>query len=448
MDISKIDLWYRRLLVVITTIVGGLDFYFEGDFWINSVFIICMAGVVGYFTNFLAIKMLFQPKQGKVLGWEGLVPKNKSKIARSLGNSIQNNLLHPDIIMRYMHEKNLIEKGLAKLSKEIDEAINNDEVRGVLTDKIISMLKKRGPEIITKIFDFSEETLKKMAGSTEEVHNLWVFTRAKLVDYLNEKKNREEIAKQIRIILLEELPKIAELIDEGLEEYLEKNKSIGTTIGIGIKKLVSFDENAIHEIIEKFIQEKETSDQFMAMMDKIMDNTKQRLNSKDTQEFIVSKVKDWLDASSDYARINILPKGIERLEKYLDEEENWDKIDNYILRAIDWLKVRILEFIDTPEGQEYIRKNINKFVQQINVTQLVEDRVMKLDTDELETMILDNTGGNLVVIQFLGGILGMIAGFIQVNILFSIPVGALCLVAYISHRRNQKRYEHIIENEI
>ncbi|MCX8000893.1 MAG: DUF445 domain-containing protein, partial [Leptospiraceae bacterium] len=74
------------------------------------------------------------------------------------------------------------------------------------------------------------------------------------------------------------------------------------------------------------------------------------------------------------------------------------------------------------------------------VTQLVEEQVMKLDTDELEKLILDNTGGNLVMIQFLGGVLGIIAGFIQVHILFSIPVGGLTLLAWFSYHRNKLRY--------
>jgi hypothetical protein len=60
-------------------------------------------------------------------------------------------------------------------------------------------------------------------------------------------------------------------------------------------------------------------------------------------------------------------------------------------------------------------------------------------------MILDNTGGNLVMIQFLGGILGIIAGFIQVHIFFTIPVAALVILAWFSYYKNKLKYSNHIE---
>lgn len=438
MDVAKLDAWYRRLLVIFSIIGGGFQLYYEGNVWVNAVFVILMAGMVGYFTNFLAIKMLFQPKHGKVLGWSGLVPKNKSKIAKSLGESIQSNLLHPDIILTYIYERNLVETGIQKIVKEIDEAIHNVEIRTMLVTKIISMLKERGPEILEVIFDFSEETMKKMAERPEEVQKLWDYTKERLTYYLTEETNREELGKQLRVVLLEEMPKLANLLNEGLEEYLKTRSTLGK-IGIGVKKIFSFNEEAIRELLERFVKDPETSDQFMNMMDEMMGGLQERLNSKETQEFITRKISNWLEASGDYARQNLLPSGIERLQSYLDDPNNWEEIEKNFFRAVDWVKKRLLEFMYSEEGKVYLKTNIEKFVHNINVTALVEERVMALDTDDLEKMILDNTGGNLVVIQFLGGILGMIAGLIQVHIYFAVPVGTLVLVTYIAHYRNQKR---------
>lgn len=74
------------------------------------------------------------------------------------------------------------------------------------------------------------------------------------------------------------------------------------------------------------------------------------------------------------------------------------------------------------------------------VKALKEERVMALDTDNLEKMILDNTGGNLVVIQILSGIDGMIQGLIQVHINFYLAFGAHLLISFTAHLRNMKRY--------
>ena len=159
LSINTVDTLFRRGIVIITLLFGILEFtLFKDNIWVRALFVVLMAGIVGYFTNFLAIKMLFQPKQGKVLGWEGLVPKNKKKIARSLGNSIQNQLLAPEIILAYIYERKLIETGTLKLANWIDQIFQDEKVRNAVTAKIISVLKEKGPEIVSAVFDVSEET--------------------------------------------------------------------------------------------------------------------------------------------------------------------------------------------------------------------------------------------------------------------------------------------------
>ncbi len=440
MTVNSFDNWYRKFLIVTSAILGFVDYYIEDPHPIlHAFFIVTMAGVVGYFTNYLAIKMLFQPKQGRVLGWEGLVPKNKQKIAISLGNSIQNRLLHPDILLSYIYEKNLVEAGLQKLAIQVDEAIRNEEIRANITSKIVGLLKEKGPEIITQLFDLSEEAIKSFAQSPEEVKKIWNYLREKIFEYIKSQENRQKIAEKVRIVLLEEVPRLSTALNDGLEGYLATKKTIGT-IGMGVKKLVSFNEEAIAGLLETFIQDPETSDQFMNMMDQIMDGFQEKLNSPETQEMIIEKLDEWLLQLAEYARQNILPKGIERLQAYLDDEKNWKEIDNYFFRMIDWIKTRLMDFMNSDEGKEYLKYNIGKMIHQINVTRLVEQQVMKLDTDDLEKMILDNTGGNLVMIQILGGFLGMIAGLIQVNVLFAAPVGVLTLIVAIAHRQNAKKY--------
>lgn len=440
LDVTTIDTWYRRLLIIISVVLGVVDYILQPTHPIlHASFVICMAGVVGYFTNFLAIKMLFQPKQGKVLGWEGLVPKNKQKIAVSLGNSIQNRLLHPEILMSYIYEKNLVEVGLQKLAIQVDEVIRNEEIRAKITSKIVGLLKEKGPEIITQLFDLSEDAIKNIAQSPEEVKKIWNHLRVKIFEYIQSQENRKKLAENVRVILLQEIPRLSSALNEGLEGYLAAKKAIGT-IGMGVKKLVSFNDEAIANLLETFIQDPETSDQFMKMMDQIMNGFQEKLNSPDTQEAILEKLDEWLLQLADYARQNILPKGILRLQTYLDDVNNWKELDHTIFRMIEWVKTRLMDFMNSPEGKEYLKENIGRIVHQINVTRLVEQQVMKLDTDDLEKMILDNTGGNLVVIQVLGGILGMIAGLIQVNVVFSIPVGILTLIVYFAHSQNAKKY--------
>ena len=63
-----------------------------------------VGGVIGYITNDIAIKMLFRPRKAKFIGkWQipftpGLIPKEKSRIAGSIGNVISKQLLDSETL--------------------------------------------------------------------------------------------------------------------------------------------------------------------------------------------------------------------------------------------------------------------------------------------------------------------------------------------------------------
>jgi uncharacterized membrane protein YheB (UPF0754 family) len=438
MDVAKIDLGFRRSITIIAIVFGGVQFIIqEKNIWIDAGFVITMAGVVGYYTNFLAIKMLFQPKKGKVLGWEGLVPKNKANIAKSLGESIQTNLLAPEIILQYVYDRKLIEKGTVRLSRWLDELIYDESFRKRFTTKIITLLQDKGPDFLSNIFSFTEEIIKDIAKNPEEIKRIWGDIRNRIIEYLHLRENRIFLADSVRKVLLEELPKLSIVLNNAIDTYLQTNNTLAG-FGLGIKKVISFDNKALQNVLQEFIEDEETSDHLMGVLDILALELQEKISSPETQEYILLQVKDWVEVSSEYSRKEFLPIAIEKLKSYLNDSNNWKKIGDYSLKFLDYGKDKLIDYMKSPEGSEYIKTNIANVIQQINVTNLVEEQVMKLDTDELEKMILDNTGGNLVVIQFLGGVLGLIAGFIQVHIYFSIPVLILVLITYIAHRRNQK----------
>jgi len=77
-DLTKWDRNFRRSLLGAALVFGLLDYWFSGDnLWFRAGFVITVAGLVGYFTNFLAIKMLFQPKQGASAWLAGTGPQEQ-----------------------------------------------------------------------------------------------------------------------------------------------------------------------------------------------------------------------------------------------------------------------------------------------------------------------------------------------------------------------------------
>ena len=87
-------------------------------------------GLIGYFTNWLAIKMMFRPHKAKYfLGMKipftpGLIPKERGRIAEAIGSSISENLMNREVL-----EKSLLSDDmLFKLGETYDTFISKEKV--------------------------------------------------------------------------------------------------------------------------------------------------------------------------------------------------------------------------------------------------------------------------------------------------------------------------------
>ncbi len=440
LDVNELDRRFRLGLVGATVLCGMVRFVLdEENAWVHALFIVLMAGNVGYFTNFLAIKMLFQPKQGRVLGWSGLVPRNKPEIARSLAESVQTQLLSPDIILDYIHEQKLIDRATERLGGWVDGLLDERAVRGQITTRLVQLLRRNGDAWMGFGFDQAESLLLELAADPDRVRGIWVSLRERLAAFLRERENRERLVTALRDVLEQEIPRLAALIDGALESYLREREAVGA-VGRGLKRFFSVDRDAIGAALERFVQEPEASSQLMEVLDTLVQQAIDELGSEEIQHRVISRVESWVGVVAGYAREHLLPLSVARLQDWLDQEASWQQIDQFALRAIRGARQALEEKLASKEGQEAVKGWIQRAVRQINVTDLVEEQVMKLDTDELEDLILNNTGGNLVVIQILGGTLGLVAGFVQVDIRFAFPLLAFMGVVYVAFRINQRNY--------
>ena len=84
-----------------------------------------VGAVIGYITNDIAIRMLFRPHQPKyIMGVHipftpGIIPKEKSRIATSIGKAVSENLMNREVL-----EKSLLSDDmLAKMGAAIDEFV-------------------------------------------------------------------------------------------------------------------------------------------------------------------------------------------------------------------------------------------------------------------------------------------------------------------------------------
>ena len=129
-----------------------------------------IGGIFGLITNGIAIRMLFRPlKAIKVWGLTlpftpGLIPKEKPRIAKSLGDVVANNLLNQDVIKNGLLSPAMDDKITIAVNGLIAKKSTSDETLRELFYAFSSA--ERGEQIITdvttKVVGFSYERMVKM----------------------------------------------------------------------------------------------------------------------------------------------------------------------------------------------------------------------------------------------------------------------------------------------
>lgn len=102
-----------------------------------------IGAVIGYITNDVAIRMLFRPRTAKyIFGMRvpftpGIIPKEKGRIAASIGNAISINLMNREVLERTLLSDEMIGKITASIDGFVDRQLANEEtLRQFLTSYI------------------------------------------------------------------------------------------------------------------------------------------------------------------------------------------------------------------------------------------------------------------------------------------------------------------------
>lgn len=92
-----------------------------------------VGGFIGYFTNALAIRMLFRPHSAKyVFGIHlpftpGIIPKEKGRIASAIGNVIGENLMSHEVLQQYLLSDTMVGKLRSGIEEFVEKQKENDE---------------------------------------------------------------------------------------------------------------------------------------------------------------------------------------------------------------------------------------------------------------------------------------------------------------------------------
>lgn len=214
-----------------------------------------LGGVIGYITNGIAIKMLFRPLKpvyvfGKQLPFTpGLIPKEKTRIARSVGNVISKELLSEEVFAKVLLKEEICKGIESKIDEFIKYNAHNPETFESLMSRLVTKertiyFKAEAEEMVTKAI--YEEVTQMGLGQVVVDKALEAFKEGKfgslgpLALFLNSSMLESLGTKLVPVIDEMVAKESEEMIRRGVENKTEA--LLQSTVGDTISKAAIYGE--------------------------------------------------------------------------------------------------------------------------------------------------------------------------------------------------------------
>ena len=331
-----------------------------------------IGAVIGYITNWLAIKMLFRPREAKyIFGMKlpftpGLIPKEKSRIANKVGETVGTHLLNSDSLSKALKDDKIKSKFNEVAKEKINQVINSnstleESLKNTLGENYYALKGNMINNIAKTILEsIQEEEFKNkvkfyIVDSIKERLNK---NPEKIIDFINSNKFREVIIntleeektseiigkallKEVKSLEKEDLT-IEEIIPENIKPYIEEYvKSQKDTLVDIIKNLLRDDEvshkikSAINDNIPSIVSMFLSGDVIYGKLVSLVDKS---LNEEENKEYICDaalafvhesmkkKVSDVINTVGE-EKLQVISDALgDKISKKLNTEENIDSI--------------------------------------------------------------------------------------------------------------------------
>ena len=180
--------------------------------WLNIILIPVISALIGWFTNWIAIIMLFRPKKEVkflFIKIQGVFPKNQKRVAERIGSMVSNELFSAKDIRAHIEHPDNLDTIRNEVELKIDEYLNvtfpkNYPITSIfvgknrknkIKDDLILEVEKVAPEIIERYVQNIEASLnieeivrKKVAAlppdRLEEMLNNILKKEFKFIEYI------------------------------------------------------------------------------------------------------------------------------------------------------------------------------------------------------------------------------------------------------------------------
>ncbi|MER3433422.1 MAG: DUF445 domain-containing protein [Leptolyngbya sp. ERB_1_1] len=388
-----------------------------------------VGGVIGYFTNDVAIKMLFRPYRPLYLGGRrvpftpGLIPRNQERLAKRISDTIMGSLLTPEelqnLARRLLQPERVQAAILWLLRLAIEQVQESKEQK---TAKILGNILKdlfgqslpRLLKVLARQEEFLEDQLNHIFDQVILEFQLSEDQAEKLSDWLIQVVIPPDVLRQTLVDFLTD--RNIQVIDEGFREKTSGTYWVVANL-FGVR-------NTLTRLRTFCLDEKEASNSVLSELLfslGVKQRFKEWLQNISLQNLPVSTVRQLRKTMRDSVRHYLQDRGSEVLQG-LSASVDWENVASVVLNRLQSSEAvnSSLELVSEELAlilERYLEKDLENIVAQaipiLNIDQVIIDRVKATSPGELEAAINGIVRSELQAIVNLGGILGLLIGALQ-----------------------------------
>lgn len=397
------------------------------DFIVSPV----VGSVIGYFTNWLAIKMLFRPYEEKRLFGvklpftPGLIPKGRFDLSKKVANTVSEHLITKEVLTDSLKSKEVEEN----IIKVIMKFLEDFKTKGYTVDDVLSYTLKNDKDMYTKkaknyivnslekeIFSentielISENILKYLIETCNKESDFFNKSILKIKDigvdltkeYLNNPETKDILKRKISFQyeqfllkdqqLKEFIPenftfKIKEMLDDKmilLPVFIEKLLEENPVIDESLKKLtLDVIEDNFGKLVGAFINHNKV---YSNIKNGFIEYLSQKENQEQLTLKLLEKTNEFLENKVEVIDKKITPETkeaiFEKIYFYIENNFNIvDDISGYLVEKISNKKFDVVAILT--KIQPDIKEKIQQFIKlKINTT--IRDEFLKIVNQTLE----------------------------------------------------------------
>jgi uncharacterized membrane protein YheB (UPF0754 family) len=394
-----------------------------------------VGGIIGYFTNDIAIKMLFRPYKPIYVGGRrlpftpGLIPSNQEKLAKRISDTIMGSLLTPEELQNLARKLLQTERmqqailWLLKLALEQVQGLNQEKTAKIVANILRDLLGQSLPRILKVLArreDFLEPQLNQLFDQVLLELRLTETQAKQLSGWLLTVVLPPDVLRQTIVDFLTD--RNIKIIDEGFREKTSGTYWVVANL-FGVR-------NALTRLRGYCLDERELSNARIAELItalSIQDRIQEWLQNLSMQNLPVSTVRQLRKTLRDSIRTYLQSSGSEMIQGMSDSID-WENIASVLLNRLRNSEVVTRSL--TPVSLElalvierYLERDLESIVAQaipiLNIDEVIINRVKATSPKDLEMAIQGIVKSELQAIVNLGGVLGVVIGLFQtISLLF------------------------------